>query len=112
VETTYLGNIDALIAFNQGGGNNQALGALVFAGSSTFTVSTMAAYVIQLGAGAGTFQMAILRPISISQAQVVGITTTAAAITAGLFILPLTAPTTLLANTVYYLAVYNQVNGS
>ena len=67
---------------------------------------------MQTGAGTGSFQMAILLPTSTTSAQVIGITNTATSITLGLNILPLTAPVTILANTIYYLAVYNQVNAS
>ena len=112
VETTTLGNIDSLIFYNQGSGNNQAIGALAFGGGSDLIVTKMSAYIIQQGGINGNFQMAILRPISTSQSQVIAITNTATSITGGLFILPLTAPTTLNADTIYYLAVYNQVNGS
>jgi hypothetical protein len=112
VETTNLGDINTLIAFNQGGGNNQAIGALAFDQSVNQTVTNMAAYIIQTGAGTGSFQMAILQVLNSTQSQVVGITNTASAISAGLFILPLTAPVTLLAHTTYHFAVYNQVNAS
>jgi hypothetical protein len=67
---------------------------------------------MQTGGAIGNFQMAILQPSSTTQAQVIGITTIASTITGGIFVLPLTSSVTLLANTVYYLAVYNQVNGS
>jgi hypothetical protein len=56
--------------------------------------------------------MAVLEAITPSQSVVIGITAQANAITGGLFELPLIAPVDLMANTVYHLAVYNQVNGS
>lgn len=111
IETTSLGDINTSIAYNQGGGNNQAIGALVFGGRINRNITRISAYVMQVGS-TGNFQMAILLPTSISQAQVVAITNTVTSLTGGLFTLLLTAPLTLLANTVYYLAVYNQVNGS
>ncbi len=112
VETTTLGNIDRVIAYNEGGGNNQAVGALVICGSNDLIVSKMAAYIIQVGAGTGLFQMAILSPISTTQAQVIAITNSTNTITGGLVILQLTAPTTLLSDNIYYLSIYNQINAS
>ncbi len=76
------------------------------------TVTRIAALVQQTGGVNGNFQMAILQPLSISQAQVIAVTTTATSVTQGLNILPLTASVTLFADTLYYLAVYNQVNAS
>lgn len=111
IETLKIGDIDNLIPFNAGSGNNQAIGALAFNGQQT-TISRLAAYVTQIGVGSGVFQMAVLEPDSPTQATVIAVTTVANAITAGLFILPLTAPVTLSGDKVYYLAVYNQVNGS
>lgn len=111
IETLKIGDIDTLIPFNAGSGNNQAIGALAFNGQQT-TISRLAAYVTQIGVGSGVFQMAVLEPDSPTQATVIAVTTVANAITAGLFILPLTAPVTLSGDKVYYLAVYNQVNGS
>ena len=112
VETSDIGNINTELAFNQGGGNNQAVGALVFDGPISSTVSNMAAYITQDGAAAGSFQMAILQPISISQANVVAVTAIVNSISPGLFVLPMVASQVLTHNTTYYLAVYNQVNGS
>ena len=100
-----------MIAFNAGGGNNQAIGALAFNGQQT-TISRLAAYVTQLGSNTGTFQMAVLQPLTQTQAIVIAVTTVATSLTSGLFILPLTAPVTLSGNIVYYLAAYNQINGS
>jgi hypothetical protein len=76
------------------------------------TVSEISSYVTQTGAVTGDFQMAILIPISSNQAQVIAITNIVTSITAGIFVLLLTAPVTLMADTSYYLAVYNQVNAS
>jgi hypothetical protein len=101
-----------VISFNQGGGNNQAVGALVFGCGTDRTVSQMAAYITQRGGGSGSFQMAILQPASTFQATVVAVTQRVTSITAGILVLPLTAATVLRANSIYYLAVYNQVNGS
>ncbi|WP_419821378.1 hypothetical protein [Anoxybacterium hadale] len=112
IETCSIGSINAVISFNQGGGNNQAVGALVFECGVDRTVSQMAAYVTQRGGGSGSFQMAILRPTSTFQATVIAATQTVTSINAGLVVLPLTAATVLSANSIYYLAVYNQVNGS
>lgn len=112
IETTSLGSINTVININEGGGNNQAFGGIVFPGDMDKVVSFLAAYIIQLGAGTGPFQMAILQPIGTSSAQVVSITNTVTTITGGLFVLPLTTPVTLLGNQLYYLAVYNQVNAS
>ena len=111
IETLKIGDIDTLIPFNAGSGNNQAIGALAFNGQQT-TISRLVAYVTQIGVGTGVFQMAVLEPDSPTQATVIAVTIVANAITAGLFILPLTAPVTLSGDKVYYLAVYNQVNGS
>lgn len=112
IETTSLGSINTVININEGGGNNQAFGGIVFPGDLNKVVSVLAAYIIQVGAGTGPFQMAILQPIGTSSAQVVSITDTVTTITGGLFVLPLTTPVTLLGNQLYYLAVYNQVNAS
>lgn len=112
IETTSLGSINTVININEGGGNNQAFGGIVFPGDMDKVVSFLAAYIIQLGAGTGPFQMAILQPIGTSSAQVVSITNTVTTITGGLFVLPLTTPVALLGNQLYYLAVYNQVNAS
>lgn len=112
IETTSLGSINTVININEGGGNNQAFGGIVFAGDTDKVVSFVAAYIIQLGAGTGPFQMAILQPIGTSSAQVVSVTNTVNSIIGGLFVLPLTTPVTLLGNQLYYLAIYNQVNAS
>jgi len=74
VETSNIGNVDVYLIFNQSTGNNLAVGALIFGGNTNRTVSSMAAYVTQLGAVTGNFQMAILQPTSISQATVVAVT--------------------------------------
>ncbi|MFA9380979.1 MAG: hypothetical protein ACERKO_07960, partial [Acetanaerobacterium sp.] len=112
VATASVGTIDSRIAFNEGSGNDQAMAALIFGGDIDVETSNIAVYILQVGAGTGDFQMAVLEPLSTSQAQVVGITNTVTTITGGLFVLPLTTTVTLLANTDYYLAVYNQVNAS
>jgi len=98
IETTSLGSINTVININEGGGNNQAFGGIVFPGDLNKVVSVLAAYIIQVGAGTGPFQMAILQPIGTSSAQVVSITDTVTTITGGLFVLPLTTPVTLLGN--------------
>ncbi|WP_379127690.1 hypothetical protein [Paenibacillus sp. sgz500958] len=105
-----IGDLNAQIPFNASGGNNQAIGALAFSGQQ-ITISRLAAYVTQLGS-TGVFQMAVLQPTSSSQSTVIGVTTVATSLTAGLFILPLTTPLTLSDSIVYHLAVYNQINGS
>jgi hypothetical protein len=110
--TTYLANIDTQISFNQGGGNFQAIGALILDANSSHSVSQLAAYIVQDGGITGSFQMAILQPTSTSNAVVVAVTNIATSITPGLFILPLTSPYTMAQNALYYLAVYNQVNAS
>ncbi|HOG01701.1 MAG: hypothetical protein BWY35_00516 [Firmicutes bacterium ADurb.Bin248] len=112
LETTNIGNVNAGVAFNQGGGVSQAVGALAYSGSNSITVSQMSAYVIQDGAVTGSFQMAILQPTSTTSATVIALTSTASAIAPGLFTLPLVSPVTLLDTQIYYLAVYNQVSGS
>ena len=111
MKTSNLGNIDTVLIYNEGSGNFEAFGALVFEGPPDRTVNTMTTYVIQTGS-TGNFQMAILKPLSTSDAEVVAITPTVTSLTGGLFVLPLTSPYTLMGNTLYYLAVYNQVNGS
>lgn len=60
----------------------------------------------------GAFQIAVLQPLTTSTAQVIGVTALVSSIPDGLFTLPLTAPVALGANTTYYFAVYNTVNGS
>lgn len=77
----------------------------------TEAISALATYVIQLGS-TGNFQLAVLQPVSQTAANVIAVTSVVTSLTAGLFVLPLTAPVTLLGNTVYYLVAYNQVNGS
>ncbi len=91
--------------------NSQAIGALAFNGQQT-TITRLATYVTQLGANTGTFQLAVLQPVSQTAATVIAVTPVVTALTGGLFILPLTAPVSLSSNLVYYLAAYNQINGS
>ena len=62
---------------------------------------------MQAGAGTGGFEMVILIPTSNSQAEVVAAANTVNSISIGIFVIPLTTPVTLRANTSYYLAVYN-----
>ena len=114
LETVNIGSINITLSFNQGGGNNQAVGALVFRGGVSQTVSNMAAYIIQDGAVTGAFQMAILQPVSTSSANVIAATamTGSIPVPGGILVLPLTAPVILTPNNIYYLAVYNQVNAS
>ncbi|WP_218184939.1 hypothetical protein, partial [Paenibacillus sp. 1_12] len=111
IETLKMGDINALIAFNTGGGNNEAIGSLAFNGQQS-TISRLAAYVTQLGSNTGDFQMAVLQPLTSTISTVIAVTTVVSSLTAGLFILPLTAPVTLNGNNIYYIAVYNQINGS
>ena len=106
LETIHLSNIDAVT------GNNQVVAALIYTGGTVQTVSNMATYVLQNGQASGAFQMAILTFLSMSQAQVIGATIVADSITDGLFTLPLQSAVPLEANRIYYLAAYNQVNGS
>ncbi|BFT72332.1 hypothetical protein PAENIP36_37740 [Paenibacillus sp. P36] len=106
-----MGDINVLIAFNAGSGNNQATGALAYDGQNS-TISRLASFVTQLGTNTGSFQMAVLEPVSGTTATVIAVTTVATSLTPGLFILPLTAPVTLTGDLIYYLAVYNQINGS
>ncbi|TYR81465.1 hypothetical protein FZC66_06360 [Priestia megaterium] len=94
-----------------GGGNNEAIGALAYNRQQT-TISRLVTYVIQLGTNTGAFEMAVLQPVSPTEATVIGVTTVVNALTPGLFILPLTTPVILDSDTVYALAVYNQINGS
>lgn len=112
IETGTLGIIYAGIFYNQGGGNNEAFAALIFDCGSDKEVTEIAAYIMQVGAGTGVFQMAILMPTGNSQAEVVAVTNTVNSISGGIFVIPLTTSVTLRANTSYYLAVYNQVNAS
>ena len=107
-----IGNINAQIRFNEGSGNNQALGGLVFVAGEDIVVNYIACYILQTGSGTGNFQMAVLQPVSNTQAQVVAITDIVTTITPGLFELPLTAAIKLGQKGIYYFAVYNQVNGS
>ncbi|MBO1915197.1 hypothetical protein J4G37_61520, partial [Microvirga sp. 3-52] len=97
------------IPFNVNGGNNQAIGALAFSGSTT-TLNRLSTYVTQVGSS-GNFQMAVLSPLTATTSQVIAVTPVVTSLTAGLFTLPLTTPVVLSSNTVYHLAVYNQVNG-
>jgi hypothetical protein len=50
-ETVKLGDINAVIPFNAGAGNNQATGPLVFGDGSV--VSTLSTYIVQTGATTG-----------------------------------------------------------
>ncbi|MDF2835981.1 MAG: hypothetical protein K0Q63_1621, partial [Paenibacillus sp.] len=111
LETVKLGDIDVLIPFNAGAGNNQALGAIVYNGQA-MTITTVSAYIAQAGAGTGDFQMAILMPVTNSSAVVIGVTPLVTTIMPALFTLALTTPVNIAENAVYYLAVYNQVNAS
>ncbi|MEY8354496.1 hypothetical protein AALB39_14225 [Lachnospiraceae bacterium 54-53] len=111
--TTSLGNIEIVITPNEGGGNNQAIGAIAFGGDlNTRQLDTMAAYVEQAGSGTGEFQMAILQSESNTTARVVAVTDIVTTITGGLFVLPLTSAINIQGGTIYYFAVYNQVNAS
>ncbi|WP_312637332.1 hypothetical protein [Oscillibacter sp.] len=112
IETGTLGTINAGISYNQGGGNNEAFAALIFDCGADKVVTEIAAYITQVGARTGIFQMAILLPTSNSQAEVVAVTNTVNSIFGGIFVIPLTTSVTLRANTSYYLAVYNQVNAA
>ncbi|WP_337970063.1 hypothetical protein [Virgibacillus salexigens] len=109
-QTVKIGDIDTEIAFNQGSGNNQAVGALTIGKGST--ISNLSAYIVQDGSITGNFQMAVLEVTSNTDSVVVGITDTATSIEGGLFTLPLLTNVTLNLNSPYYFAVYNQVNGS
>ena len=109
-ETVKLGDINEEIPFNAGAGNNQATGALVFGDGSL--VSVLAAYIVQTGATTGAFQMAVIQPITNAVGTVVAITDIVTTITGGIFPLALQTPTLLADGTVYYFAIYNQVNGS
>ncbi|MGH4120815.1 hypothetical protein [Clostridium sp.] len=110
IETLKIGDINAVIAFNQGEGDNQAIGALAFNGQQT-TISSLATYVTQTGS-TGNFQLAILQPVTQTAANVIAVTSVVNSLTGGLLILPLLVPVTLSNNQVYYLAAYNQVKGS
>ncbi len=112
IETGTLGTINAGISYNQGGGNNEAFAALIFDCGTDKVVTEVAAYITQVGARTGVFQMAILMPTSNSQAEVVAVTNTVNSIFGGIFVIPLTTSVTLRANISYYLAVYNQVNAA
>ncbi|KMK75588.1 hypothetical protein AB990_09880, partial [Alkalihalobacillus pseudalcaliphilus] len=111
IQTTTLASVETEISFNEGGGNNQAIGALFYIQQVT-TVSNMTAYIVQSGTGTGEFQMAVLLPTSNVEATVIAITDIVDTVTSGIFTLPLISPVTLVDDTIYYLAVYNQVNGS
>ncbi len=111
METVKLGDIDIMIDFNAGAGNNQALGALVYNGVE-MTITDLSAYIAQVGAGTGDFQMAVLQPVTNSSAVVIGVTPLVGAIASGIFTLTLTAPVVISDHSIYYLAVYNQVNAS
>lgn len=99
---------NALIAFNQGAGNSQAIGVLAFSGQQ-ITISRLSAYVIQAGS-TGNFQLAVLQPTSQTSALVIAVTSMVTSLTAGRIILSLTASITLSGNIDYYLVAYNQIN--
>ncbi|MBT2601069.1 MULTISPECIES: hypothetical protein, partial [unclassified Oceanobacillus] len=111
VQTTTLGTVDSEISFDQGGGNNQALGALVFI-QEEITVTEMTVYIIQNGAATGDFQMAILEPDTNITTTVIAITDVVTTVSSGLITLPLLSSIVLNDDSSYYLAIYNQVNGS
>ncbi|MED1607853.1 collagen-like protein [Cytobacillus kochii] len=110
LQTLTMGSINDEIPFNAGGGNFQAVGALVF-NQTAQTVSELSCYIVQDGNVTGDFQMAILSPVGNNNATVIAVTPIVTTITAGVFNLPLVSPVMLLAEEQYYLAVYNQVNG-
>ena len=56
--------------------------------------------------------MAVLESSSTSTAKVIATTNIVTSISGGLFVLPLTAPVNISGGRIYYLAVWNQVNGS
>ena len=113
IMTTSLGNIDTVVTPTEGSGNNQAIGAIAFGGDLDVRVLyNIEAYVVQVGSGTGQFQMAILESISTTSAEVVAITNVVNSISGGVFTLPLTASISIMGETVYYLAVWNQVNAS
>lgn len=113
IMTTSLGNIETVITPGEGSGNNQAIGAIAFGGDlDTRELSTVAAYVIQEGAGTGFFQIAVLQDIATSAAEVVAVTNVVTSISGGLFVLPLTSSVNVMGGIIYYLAVWNQVNAS
>ena len=113
IMTTNLGAIDTLLAYNDGGGNNQAVGGVVFSGAvDNIELTHITAYVLQVGSETGQFQMAVLRADTNHTAIVVGVTDMVTSISGGLFMLPLTTPITITGENIYYLAVYNQINAS
>ncbi|PYG89879.1 hypothetical protein LY28_00478 [Ruminiclostridium sufflavum DSM 19573] len=111
IMTTDIGTINTVISFNEGGGSNQAFGALVFNSGIERTAESIAAYIVQVGCSSGEFQMAILEPQSNISAVVVAVTPLINSISAGIFSLPLVNSYTMLANKPYFLAVLNKVNG-
>lgn len=113
IMTTSLGNISTVIGPNEGSGNNQAIGGIAFGGDlNTRLLSQVMAFVVQLGAGTGEFQIAVLQATSTSTALVVAVTDVVTQISGGLFTLPLTSSVNIDGGAIYYLAVYNQVNAS
>ena len=108
-----IGDINELIAFNQGGGNNQAIGALAFNGQQS-TISRLSAYVTQIGSLPirGHFSWQSYNQLLKLQLQLLQVTSVVTSLTGGLFIFSLTAPVTLLGNLIYYFVAYNQINGS
>ncbi|WP_207204872.1 collagen-like protein [Clostridium minihomine] len=113
IMTTSLGAIDTLLAYNDGGGNNQAVGGVVFSGAvDNIELTHISAYVLQVGSETGQFQMAVLRADTNNTAVVVAVTDMVTSISGGLFMLPLTTPITITGENIYYLAVYNQINAS
>ncbi len=113
VMTVSLGNVDTVVTPNEGSGNNQAMEAIAFGGDlDILDIHHISAYVIQVGAGTGQFQMAVLENLTNTTAAVIGITNIVTSITGGLFRLPLTTTINIEAGQIYYLAVWNQVNAS
>jgi len=111
IETYMIANTNYAIPYNVGSGNNEAVGALVFNGATNNFVNRIGCYILQRGAGTGRFQMALLRPVSNNSSEVIAVTQIVTSITPGLFILPFLQGVTL-TETVYHMAVYNQVNAS
>ena len=115
VETCSVGLIRDAVDF--GSNNNTAMGTLVYTGPSSLTVKSMSAWIAQQG-GTGSvniFKLAILLPQPESTATIVAITNNITSLPSGLLTLPIESPLggyTMIPNTLYYLALYNTINGS
>lgn len=93
--------------------NNSVHFAVIYSPDAPVTVNKISCYVYQTGgAGSGPLQMGIASLSSPNTITLLAVTNPVLTLTGGIFTLNLLNPIVLTANTVYFVVVKNQVNGS